>query len=115
MTDEPLCEDLFDRLASEDPDRLVALLGTEMDPCDLTFAAATAGERIQGHGVAEALLRLLSHPDRIVREGALYGIAHHPSPAAVTRITEMAEHDESPSVNAVARETLEFWTPEFTR
>lgn len=115
MTDpDPLCEDLFHRLTTEDPARLVALLRTEMDPCDLTFAAEIAGKGIVGHGVGDALTALLEHPERVVREGALYGLAHHPSPELIARVRRMATEDESPAVRSVARETLKYWSPEFT-
>lgn len=71
-------EALFEALATEDPVRLVAFLNDPgLDPTFLTFAAELAGRVPEASLVVPPLLALLVHPKAYVREGAVYGLAHH--------------------------------------
>lgn len=77
MPDEIMCEDLFERLAKDDPGRLIGLMvDGDMKPTDLTFACEYAG-RIRGEWRDEAervLLDLACHRDPLIREGAEIGL-----------------------------------------
>jgi hypothetical protein len=90
MTEERFSEVMFERLVTEDPARLVALLGSHvLGPALLTFAAEIAGKGLAFDVVGAALLALLQHERPIVREGA----------AALAKV---AADDPSPGVRASA-------------
>ena len=102
---EAPCEDLFARLASSDPDRLLRFLDPASDLADhlLTYAAEIAGTELPAARVVPALLRLLSHPSAVVREGAIYGLDHHLGEPDVPRaVIGLADTDPSAGVRAAA-------------
>lgn len=80
----------------------------DMPITDLTFAAEIAGCRInESASVRPVLLDLLRHPDAIVREGAIYGIAHHLDDEVRMTLAMMSEYDPSGCIRECAREALE--------
>lgn len=115
-------ENLFRELVTSDPERLIRMLGSNMEPRLLTFAAEIAG-RIEvnvsneAHEVLDALLKLLDHDDAVVREGALYGLCtlmERLIPrASRTRIRTVVErvryHDPSDTIRAIAAECWNDW------
>jgi hypothetical protein len=101
-------EALFERLAVDDPDRLLSLLeDAKLEPSMLTFAAEIAGRLLPSGSVTPVLLGLLEHPSPLVREGAIYGLAEHAGDAIAERIQEIAKSDPSPGVRAAAADVLE--------
>ncbi len=105
MSAEVLCEDLYERLAMDDPRRLLAMLAN-VDLPQLTFAAEIAGAcpDLPSTEIVAAIAPLLEHRSGIVREGALYGLSHHiPLPCVVmARIATMATDDPNEGVRHVA-------------
>jgi hypothetical protein len=73
-----LGEALFERLAQQDPNRLLRMLNSgDLEPALLTHAAETAGRHLASELVVPVLLKLLQHTSPLVREGAIYGLSHH--------------------------------------
>ena len=73
----------------------------------LTFAAEIAGDTLPSDAVKAPLVALLSHPNRVVREGAIYGLARHADdPAVREQLVAMSLDDESPGVRLAATETV---------
>lgn len=104
---EILCENLFERLAEDDPHRLVKmLLSGEIPDYLLTYAAEEAGNQLESELVVPALLQLLSHPQALVREGAILGLGEHESDEITTRLLEIASMDSSPGVRERAKGAL---------
>jgi len=101
------CEDLFHELRRDDVPRLVALIASgQLAASDLTFAAECLGD-VEPTVAVPLLHGLLSHPEAVVREGAIYGAAEHlGEPWLARRLEDMAAKDESPGVRAAASETL---------
>lgn len=100
-------EALFERLASEDPPRLIEMLATaSLPPPLLTFAAEIAGRRLQADTCVPALLRLLHHEAAVVREGVIYGLMGHPGEEITAEFTRLAEADVSAGVRAAATGAL---------
>ncbi len=77
------------------------------DSPDLTFALEMIGARHDSARVRATLLPYLSHPDPIVREGAIYGIARHLDDDTRAALGRMAESDDSGEIRTTAREALE--------
>jgi hypothetical protein len=104
MTGERFSEAMFERLAAEDPARLVALLGGDvLGPALLTFAAEIAGRGLAFDVAGAALLALLQHERPVVREGAVYGLrAHDERPEVAAALAKVAKDDPSPGVRASA-------------
>jgi hypothetical protein len=104
MTEERFSEVMFERLVTEDPARLVALLGSHvLGPALLTFAAEIAGKGLAFDVVGAALLALLQHERPIVREGAVYGLREHEEhPEVAAALAKVAADDPSPGVRASA-------------
>lgn len=102
------CEDLFDELARERPDVLIALIesGT-LDDADLTFAAEALGKSTVIDETAACLLRLLKHPVAVVREGALYGLGECRRPDVDAELRRLAILDSSKAIRRIAAEMLE--------
>jgi hypothetical protein len=74
---KPLSDAEIQRLAREEPERLIAIIGDpSTDTVTLTFAAERAGML---PGSRHPLMRLLMHDEPVVREGAVYGLVL-PSP-----------------------------------
>ncbi|MEW6249633.1 MAG: HEAT repeat domain-containing protein [Planctomycetota bacterium] len=87
------------------PDVMLKIL-PQLEPAELTFAAEIAGE-IEGHPeVVPALLSLLAHESALVREGAVYGLAHHLSQHVRARLADLSADDPSPAVRAAAAEIV---------
>lgn len=102
-----LCEELFDYLAVEHPDQLVRLLlSMKMPASDLTFAAEIAGRIDDSRKVRPVLLALLKHPDPVVREGAIYGLARHVDPSVIAELQRLVTTDLSPAVRTAASDLL---------
>ena len=96
-------EELFLRLASEDPARLMAfVVSTTLRPGLVARAAELAGEALPAEVVAPALLGLLQHGTAVVREGALYGLRSHLGGDVLGPVAELAERDPNPGIRAVA-------------
>ena len=108
MSEEPVCEALFERLSDTDPEALIALM-PNLEVHDLTFAAEWLG-RSKHHRAAEVLIPLLKHPAAVVREGAVYGLSN----LEITNTIRFAllqhadaEHEASPGVREAAQEALD--------
>lgn len=104
------CEDMFQYLAENDPERLFEdLTSGALPPSALTFAAEWAG-RTRTTQAAAILRTLLEHPSPLVREGAVYGLEHligHPGVLAALRAHENEATERSPGVRAAVREVLD--------
>lgn len=102
--DEKPCEDPFERLALEEPERLIALCESdELEPTMLTFAAEALGMVLSRELAVPVLLRLMRHEHRMVREGAIRGLFHEDDGEdVVAALKELAEKDPSPAVREVA-------------
>src|SRR5205823_5849541 len=100
-------EDFFHRLASLDPQRLIALIRSgSLRPSQLTFAADAVGsisDRSQALGV---LRDLVEYPSAVVREGVVYGLARLEVEEAVALLRRMAQSDPSQSVRQVAADSI---------
>lgn len=100
-------EALFERLAVEDSERLLHYLAPDaVKPSLQTFAAEIAGRTLPAERVIPALLALLASESPLVREGAVYGLAHHDQPEVVERLEKIAAEDQSPGVRAAAADVL---------
>lgn len=97
------CEEMFEYLAHTHPQRLLDLIRAGgLEYYDLTFAVEIAGRITDSDAVRKALLPLLSHPQPVVREGALYGLAPHRDESVNARIRYIADHDPSHGVRRAA-------------
>jgi hypothetical protein len=102
-----LCEEMFEYLADEHPSQLVRLLLSKRMPVsDLTFAAEIAGRIDDSNMVRPVLLGLLAHPDSVVREGAIYGLARHVDAAVASKLRRLADMDLSAAVRSAASDLL---------
>lgn len=102
-----LCEEMFEYLADEHPSQLVLLLlSKKMPVSDLTFAAEIAGRIDDSNMVRPVLLGLLAHPDPVVREGAIYGLARHVDAAVASELRRLADTDLSAAVRSAASDLL---------
>lgn len=107
-TPESPCEETFQRLAIEDPQGLIRLIGEgTLEVTDLTFAAEIAGDIPDSNLVRPILLRLLGHSSPLVREGAVYGLRHHLNQETYDRLTQLMKSDPSPGVREAAAEAIE--------
>ena len=104
MTDERFSEAMFERLVTEDPERLAALLSSgELRPALLTFAAEIAGKGLAFDVAGAAMLALLRHERPVVREGAVYGLRpHEEQPEVAAALAKVATDDPGPGVRAAA-------------
>lgn len=101
-------EALFERLAVEDPERLLAMLvSNELRPALLTYAAEIAGRGLPSEQCVPVLIQLLHHGAAVVREGAVYGLAEHPGEVVTAKLRQVAENDSSAGVRAAATGALE--------
>jgi hypothetical protein len=102
-------EQLFERLASTDPARLLQFLAPDaLPPHLLTYAAEIAGRELAVELVVPPLLHLLRHKAPVVREGAIHGLAHHADdPRVLKALAEAALRDPSSAVQTVAASVLE--------
>jgi hypothetical protein len=98
-------EELFERLASENPPRLVAMIASgELPPHLLTFAVEVAGRDLAGDLAIPLLLATLESPSAVVREGTVIGLAHHAGDGSVVAaLKRLADADPSPAVRSAAR------------
>lgn len=101
-------EERFVRMASKEPDELLALLRSARLPTvSLTFAAEAAG-RVVSEKAVPVLLKLLQSPSPIVREGVVYGLSEHLRFEGVRdALVNRAGTDESPGVRAALAAVLE--------
>lgn len=101
-------EALFERLAVENPARLLAMLiSSELKPSMLTYAAEIAGRNLPTHQVAPLLIKLLSHESAVVREGAVYGLEEHSGQEVTNELRRISETDPSPGVRTAAKGALQ--------
>jgi hypothetical protein len=78
-----------------------------VEPCDLTFLAEALGNISKNDNlVCDTLMPLLSHPEAVVREGALYGLSGHLTENAKDLVMEVALNDVSHGVRKVAGDVL---------
>ena len=97
------CEAMFEYLAERYPSELLRLVtSAKLRPTDLTFAAEIAGRIRDGQQVRKALLPLLRHTHPVVREGAIYGLAHHLDETVKQSLEDLAQRDSSRAVREVA-------------
>lgn len=96
----------FERLASEDPARLVAWLPALSAP-DLTHALEALGTADAELALPALTEMVREHPKSYVREGALYGLERLSSQEALAEIARSSTHDPSPGIREVAAEILE--------
>jgi len=104
------CEAMFIWQARHEPEALLgSIRGGGLAPYDLTFAAEHAGYilTLDAERVTSALIPLLDHESSMVREGALYGLARHPSDDVIERIRRCASNDPSETIRSVAADVLE--------
>lgn len=77
----------------------------KIPPHELTFLAEDLG--LRRPVPLRYLAALATHPDPIVREGAVYGLAPHArAHIAMVALQQLAELDPSPEVRAAAAEAL---------
>jgi hypothetical protein len=108
LAPEPPSYVAFQRLASEDPEALLAWIeeGT-LSPADLTFAAEIAGRTLEAERVVPTLVRLLAHEDAVVREGAVIGLGCHlDTPGVRARLERITTEDPSPGVRDTASDLI---------
>jgi HEAT repeat protein len=102
------CEGAFEYLATRFPASLLGLITNgRLDPADLTFAAEIAGRLRDDGAVRRALVPLLSHPEAVVREGAVYGLARHLDASVRTILERLAAGDASAAVRTAAADALD--------
>jgi len=102
------CEAAFEYLAEHSPPHLLQLIERgKLDAADLTFAAEIAGRVADSVAVRHTLLALLSHPEAVVREGAIYGLARHLDSAVRQQLSELAAKDPSAAVRTAAADALD--------
>lgn len=99
----------YDELALRDPGALLKLIsdGT-LRVSRLTYAAEALRLVADSAAARKTLLTLLDHPSRVVREGAIYGLATHLNDAVVVaRLRHVAINDSSEGVRWVASDLLD--------
>ena len=82
-------------LAMEAPEKLLVLLGkaeTEGRPSGYLASMLEALARSPLDSVVPTLIRFLDHASPVVQEGALYGLAGHPTPQVVAKLREVTEN-----------------------
>jgi HEAT repeat protein len=110
------CLDSFNKLAKEDPRKLIRWINSgDLDPARLSFAAEALGigweDPKVSRVVTDALIKLLSNEAAIVREGAVYGLEHCHGYLVKDALQRAARDDESPDVQLAAKEALkDYWT-----
>lgn len=91
-----------------EPSQWVALLRLgRLSDADLTFAAEIAGGMADSAMVRPVLLDLLDHANPVVREGAIYGLAHHLDEPTRQRLRKVSSEDPSHGVRTAARDALD--------
>lgn len=102
------CEAAFEFLMREDPRALAQLIERQqLAAADLTFAAEILGHADDHALVRKVLSPLLSHPEAVVREGAIYGLANHLDSVTRALVKQRAESDPSHAVRTVAQDAIE--------
>lgn len=101
-------EQLFQRLALEDPARLIAFVASpDLSPGLLTYAAEIAGEHLPSESVVPLLTQLLAHPSAVVREGAICGLRFHKlDKNQLELLQHLAANDPNPGIRLVASGAL---------
>lgn len=100
------CEASFEKLAEEDPYKLLAWIDSgTLEPADITFAAEAAGAL--GYIAIDTLERLLTHKESVAREGAVLGLARNKEHRRVQLLLrKVSALDSSESVRAVAADYI---------
>jgi hypothetical protein len=108
---EVYCECLFERLATEDPDRLLRMVTSgELRPGFMTYAAEQLGKcALVAETIIQALLPLLAHESPLVREGAVLGLAHRWTDAVYEAVNRVSYQDQSPGMRELAQSVLDEW------
>jgi len=78
-----------------------------LDAAQLTFAAEEAGHLEDHDAARQVLLKLLNHPEAVVREGACYGLQRHIDNVVRERFAFLSINDPSPALKQVFAEALE--------
>ncbi|MBO6936458.1 MAG: HEAT repeat domain-containing protein [Deltaproteobacteria bacterium] len=102
----------FERMVQESPARLAAwVFEAALPRGHLSHAAEILGRGTAScaatSGVEFVLTRLLEHPSPVVREGAVYGLGFHLSPAVRQTLERLSHEDPSDGVREAAEEVLE--------
>lgn len=113
ITERAWGEEQLERLAIDEPLRLLALLQEDgVHEADLSFAAEKAGV-VETEDALNILLGLLNHVSPLVREGAIYGLATPENPTErvlqALKRTCSPLYEPSPGVRAAAAEALDFF------
>lgn len=102
------CEAAFEYIMTQRPVELAHLIEEScLAPGDLTFAAEVLGQSDDGDLVRKTLLPLLSHPEAVVREGAIYGISRHLDASIRDELRRLVVGDGSEAVRTAAQDALE--------
>ena len=90
-------------IKEHDPNYLLFLVRNgHLEPCELTFAVELIGDLPKSKPI---LLDLLYHPDAVVREGVLYGLAKNLDDEVKNKIASI--DDPSPAINEIIKSMLE--------
>lgn len=106
----PLTQRLAAELAEHEPRKLLALVQEQrLTPHELFFAAEALGH-VRSSTVTAVLVSLLAHESSVVREGAVYGLAHAAEydDGAREALFRIAEHDQSEAVRRAVRDVIDF-------
>lgn len=97
------CEAVFEFLSEKHPDFLAKIIEEEnLQSSQLTFAAEHMGAHSNSGKVKKVLFPLLSHPDPIVREGAIFGLSNHLDSVVKFKLLEISKQDNSESIRKIA-------------
>jgi hypothetical protein len=71
-----------------------------------TFDLEALGDGSDSAAIRTKLIPFLSHPDAVMREGAIYGIARHVDDDVMALIRRMAADDSSDGVRTAAQDLI---------
>ena len=106
--EDEVSEAEWERMVEEDPDTLFALVGGgNLRISDLTFAAEILGRSKDTARVLLTLIPLLASPSPLVREGAVLGLAHHPTTEVEWLLRRLISSEQCDPVRRVMKDVLE--------
>lgn len=101
------CQARFEELASANSWLLVSWIRSgKLSDAQLTYAAEALGQA-QDELAESQLMLLLEHPNKLVREGAIYGAAKRGSERLISAIRAVSTADKSSLIREIASEALE--------